>query len=89
MYVYTFFYLYRHLYYSHEFGQISRMNLDGSSVENVVSYDFFGVSGIAVDHRLNVLYWALNSTESNVLRWMNMTEWDDAYRRTGNTQLVG
>lgn len=75
------FFLYRHLYYSHGLGQISRMNLDGSSDENVVGIsDLYEVSGIAVDHRLNVLYWALNSTDINVLRWMNMTEWDDAHK---------
>ena len=63
------------------------MNLDGSSVENVVAFSEYDLSGIAVDHQLNVLYWALNSTDFSVLRWMNMTEWDDAYRR--NSQLVG
>lgn len=63
------------------------MNLDGSSVENIVDFSIYDVSGMAVDHQLNVLYWALNYTDNNVLRWMNMTEWDDAYRR--NSQLVG
>ena len=86
MFCLSFFYLYRHLFYSHEFGKISRMNLDGSSVENIVDFSIHDVSGIAVDHRLNVLYWTLNSTDVNALRWMNMTEWDDAYRH--NSQLV-
>lgn len=77
------FFSYRHLYYSHDLGSISRMNLDGTSEETVVidsSFCFCGLSGLAVDHRLNVLYWALNNTQSNTLKYMNMTEWEEAIR---------
>ena len=80
----------RHLYYSRGFDEISRINLDGgdiaSEVEVVEQRTFDDISGIAVDHSLNLLYWAVNNTNSNVLRYLNMTDWDCAYRR--GTQLV-
>ena len=47
---------------------------------------FEEISGIAVDHRHNLLYWALNSTTSSTLSVLNMTAWDNAHRH--HTLLV-
>ena len=62
------------------------MNLDGSdtALEGntfiVPEQGFNDISGIAVDHRKNILYWAENTTSSNVIMHLNMTEWSHAYR---------
>lgn len=62
------------------------MNLDGSNTASegdtliFVSEGFNDISGIAVDHRKNILYWAENTTSSNVIMHLNMTEWSRAYR---------
>ena len=56
------------------------MILDGSGAASnedivIVPQIFFGISGIAVDHRKNILYWAESSTSNNVIMHLNMTEW--------------
>jgi hypothetical protein len=55
------------------------MNLDGniSSDETVVSIstNLNKISGIAVDHRENILYWAEKTLSSNVIMYLNMSEW--------------
>ena len=56
------------------------MNLDGSGTASnedtvIVPQNFISISGIAVDHRKNILYWAKNTTSSNVIMQLNMTEW--------------
>ena len=81
----------RHLYYGQELGKIKRMNLDGGDITSDVtiistSSTFHAISGIAVDHRLNLLYWAENTTSNNVIMYLNMTEWSRAYRL--NADLV-
>ena len=49
-------------------------------------FGFEEISGIAVDHQHNLLYWALNSTTSSTLSVLNMTAWDNAHRH--RAQLV-
>ena len=57
------------------------MALDGSGAASnedtvIVPQNFLsGISGIAVDHRKNILYWAESTTSSNVIMHLNMTEW--------------
>ena len=59
-----------------------RIDLDGSNLETVYSgFSFSDISGIALDYHLNHLYWALNDTESQVVKYLDMTAWDYAYRR--------
>ena len=75
----------RHLYYGQKLGGIKRINLDGSDTASegdtfIVSPGLIDISGIAVDHRKNILYWAENTTSSNVIMHLNMTEWSRAYR---------
>ena len=74
----------RHLYYEQEFGTIYRMNLDGGIASDVIisrgTTHFNEISGIAVDHHLNLLYWAENTTSNSVIMVLNMTEWNRAYR---------
>ena len=77
--------MYRHLYYEQEFGTIYRMNLDGGDIASDVMISggtthFNEISGIAVDHHLNLLYWAENTTSNSVIMVLNMTEWNHAYR---------
>ena len=79
----------RHLYYGQQFGSIKRMNLDGGDIASEVTIShgtthLFDISGIAVDHRLNLLYWAENTTSNNVIMYLNMTEWSRAYRLNVN-----
>ena len=61
------------------------MDLDGSNLETVYEdlFSFSDVSGIALDYRPNLLYWALNNTNSQVIKYLNMTAWDSAYRHMG------
>ena len=66
------------------------MNLDGNISSDVIitstSSIFNDISGIAVDHRLNLLYWAENTANNKVIMYLNMTEWSRAYRQ--NSVLV-
>ena len=58
------------------------MDLDGSNLETVYQgFTFSDISGIALDYRLNHLYWALNNTDSQVIKYLDMTAWVSAYRR--------
>ena len=57
------------------------MNLDGSGAASsedtvIVPQTLISISGIAVDHRKNILYWAESTTSSNVIMHLNMTEYD-------------
>ena len=70
---------------------ISRIHLDGGGTEENIVFNpliFHEVSGIAVDHHLNILYWAINNTDSNILKYINMTEWDLVNSGRDNSPLV-
>ena len=73
----------RHLYYGQEFGTINRINLDGGDIASdvviVSRSSLYDISGITVDHHLNLLYWAVNDTNTRTIMYLNMTEWNHAY----------
>ena len=73
----------RHLYYGQTFGIITRINLDGSDTASDVVVasvpSLHDISGITVDHHLNLLYWAVNDTNTRTIMYLNMTEWNHAY----------
>ena len=82
----------RHLYYNENPGfsaLIKRINLDGSDIAleedpiaSLISFD--GISGMAIDHHNNILYWAMNSTDSSTISYLNINDWTRAHQLRAN-----